>query len=188
MRPGWIVGGVLLSMLPVPARSAPAPRPRPRAAAPTREAGTNLSAAYSLLRAGEADLKGADVSASFRFRRAWRLVADLSAHSGAFAGADLTQTTLMGGLRRVFHPGRRIEPFGQGLVGGSRSSSTFESVDGPLRSTQTSWGGALGVGADYRLTPRWALRGQADYLILHSGAGGDADPRLSFGVVYHFPR
>ena len=183
MKLGSIVAAVIL-LLPVPARSAPAPRPRPRPAA--RETGTDVSASYSFLRAGEASLNGADVSASFPFRRDWRLAVDLSIHSGSFAGADLTQTTLMGGLRRVFRPGRHWQPFGQALLGGSRSSSTFESVGGPLHSRQTSWGGALGVGTDYRLTPRWALRGQGDYLLLHSSAGGDADPRLSVGVVYRF--
>jgi len=187
MRLGWIVGTVLL-MVPVPARSAPAPRPRPRPAPPAYEAGPDVFASYSFLRAGEASLHGADVSASFHFRRAWRLTADLSLHSGSFAGADLTQTNLMGGLRRVFRPGRRWQPFGQALLGGSHSSSTFESVDGPLHSSQTSWGGALGAGVDYRLTPRWALRGQGDYLLLHSSTGGDADPRVSVGVVYRFAR
>jgi opacity protein-like surface antigen len=185
MKLGWIVGAVIL-LVPVPARSAPAPRPRPRPAAPARETGTDVSASYSHLSAGEAGLNGADVSASFPFRRAWRLAADLSVHSGSFAGADLTQTTLMGGLRRVVRPGRRWQPFGQALLGGSRASSSFASVDGSLHSSQTSWGGALGVGVDYRLTPRWAVRGQGDYLLLHSSAGWDADPRLSVGVAYRF--
>jgi hypothetical protein len=181
---GWIVGVILL--LPGVAWSRPAPRARP--VAPPREAGTDVSASYSFLRSGDANLSGADVSASFRFRRAWRLAADLSVHSGSFAGADLKQVNFMGGVRRVFRSGRRWQSFGQGLLGGAHSSSTFESVDGSLRSSQMSWGGALGVGADYRLSPRWALRGQGDYLLLHSGAGWDADPRLSVGIVYRFAR
>lgn len=185
MRLGWIVAGMIV-VFPAVARPAPAPRPRPRAAAPAREGGTDLSASYSFLRAGEAKLNGAGVSASFRFRGPWRLVGDLSLHSGSFAAADIRQTTLMGGLRRPFRGGRRWQPFGQGLVGGSRSRSTFDSVDGPLTSSHTAWGAALGVGADYRLTPRWALRGQGDYLFLHSGAGWDADPRLSAGIAYRF--
>ena len=185
MRLSWLAGAVVL-LLPVPGQSAPAPRPRSRAAAPAREAGTDVSASYSFLSAGEAHLNGADFSASFGYRRAWRLAADLSVHTGSFAGADLRQITLMGGLRRVFRPGRRWQPFGQGLLGGSRSSSTFDSADGSLSASQTSWGGLLGAGLDYRLTPRWAIRGQGDYLLLHSSAGWDADPRLSVGVAYRF--
>jgi len=182
---GWVVGAVIL-LLPVPGRSAPAPRPRPRAAAPAREVGTDVSASYSYLSAGEAHLSGADFSASFGFRGPWRVAADLSVHAGSFAGADLRQVTLMGGLRRGFHPGRRWQPFGQGLLGGSRSTSTFDGIDGSLSASQTSWGGVLGAGVDYRLTPRWAVRGQVDYLLLHSSAGWDADPRLSVGVAYRF--
>ena len=187
MRLGWIVAGMMV-MLPAVARPAPAPRPRPRPSSPAREGGTDLSASYSFLRAGEASLNGGDVSASFRFRGPWRVVADLSLHSGSFAGADIRQTTLMGGLRRPFGGGGRWRPFGQGLLGGSRSRSSFEGVDGPLTSSQTAWGAALGLGTDYRLTPRWALRGQGDYLFLHSSAGWDADPRLSAGIVYRFAR
>src|SRR6185295_13298745 len=106
------------------------------------------------------------VSASFRIRRGWRLLADLSAHSGSFAGADLKQVNFMAGARRVFRAGRSWQPFGQALLGGAHSTGRFADV---LTSSQTAVGGALGAGTDYRLSPRWALRGQVDYLLLHSG-------------------
>ena len=181
--PAWTLGLILLTTDLAGASAAPrAPsRARPDATGP------DLSASYSFLRAGEAHLHGADVSASFRFRPRWRLLADLSVHSGSFAGAHLEQANFMGGLRRMFAPGRRWQPFAQAMVGGAHATSRFEGTE-VLIASQTSWGGALGLGTDYRLSPHWALRGQGDYLFLHSSAGGDADPRLSVGLAYRFPR
>jgi opacity protein-like surface antigen len=144
-----------------------------------------LSAGYSFLRAGEANLHGVGASASFHFWRSTRLIADLSFHTGSFAGADLQQVNFMGGLRRVFRDDERWQPFAQVLLGGARSTSKFADV---LDSSQTRWGGALGAGIDYRLSDRWAVRGQADYLVLHSSGRWDGDPRLSAGLAYRFVR
>ena len=180
MRLAWTLGAILL--LSHPAGASAAARARPAARSPA--SGTDLSASYSFLRSGEAHLHGADVAASFRLRRSWRLLGELSVHSGSFAGADLKQVNFMGGLRRLFG-GRTWQPFGQAMIGGSHATSRFSDV---LASSQTGWGGALGAGVDYRLSPRWALRGQGDYLLLHWDAGWDADPRLSIGLAYRFPR
>lgn len=174
--PAWILGLILL---------APARRPAGHPAG--RPEGPDVSASYSFLRAGEAHLHGADLAGALPFRSKWRLLADFSVHSGSFAGAHLKQTNFMGGVRRLFRPGRTWQPFAQAMLGGARSTSRFEGSE-VLIASQTSWGGSLGVGTDYRLSPHWALRGQADYLILHSSAGWDGDPRLSVGVAYRFPR
>jgi len=181
LRLAWTLGTILL--LPPVAVASAAARARP--AAKANPDGTDLSASYSFLRSGEAHLHGADLSASFHFQRNWRLLADLSVHSGSFAGADLKQVNFMGGLRRLFGRGRHWQPFGQAMLGGSHSTSKFSDV---LSSSQTSWGGAVGAGVDYRLSSHWALRGQGDYLILHSDVGWDGDPRLSIGLAYRFPR
>jgi len=177
LRPDFAGASAVQRARPAAARARPAARPS--------AAGPDLSASYSFLRAGEADLHGADVSASFPFWRSARLLADLSVHSGSFGGVNLKQTNFMGGVRRVFRPGRDWRPFGQAMLGGARATSKFADV---LTSSRTAWGGALGAGTDYRLSPRWAIRGQGDYLILHSGGGWDGDPRLSIGLAYRFAR
>jgi outer membrane protein with beta-barrel domain len=169
--------GVLLLTTDVAGASA-ATRARP---APVGATDPDVSAAYSYLRAGEANLHGAGVSASFHFWRNTRLLADVSFHTGSFAGAALREMIFMGGLRRVFRDEERWQPFVQVVAGGARSTIKVPDV---LNSSQTTWGGALGVGTDYRLSERWAVRGQADYLLLHSGAGWDGDPRLSIGLAY----
>jgi len=180
--PAWTLGLILLTADFAGASAAPrSPRARPDATGP------DVSASYSFLRAGEAHLHGADLSASFRFRPRWRLLADLSAHSGSFAAANLKQTNFMVGVRRLFSPRRHWQPFAQAMLGGARSTSRFEGSN-VLISSQTSGGGALGLGTDYRLSAHWALRGQGDYLVLHSGAGWDRDPRLSVGLAYRFSR
>jgi outer membrane protein with beta-barrel domain len=177
----------VMGLLPGLAGASPAP-PTRRARPPVRPGttGPDASASFSLLRAGEAGLNGAGLSASFPYRRDWRLTGDLSVHSGSFAGADLKQFILMGGLRRGLHSGRTWRTFGEGLLGLSHSSTRLSGAS--LGSSQTGLGGALGLGADYRLSARWGLRGQGDYLLLHSGAGWDGDPRLSLGVVYRSGR
>jgi len=98
------------------------------------------------------------LSGSVPARPSVRLMADLSGHYGSFAGASLRQT--------------------------SHTTSKFEAAS--LSSGDTAWGGALGIGTGYRVARRGALRGHADYLLLHSGGGWDGDPRLSLGAAYHF--
>ena len=183
--PTWTV---LLFLLGDVAGAGAAVRARPAARpAASDGGGPDVSAAYSFLGAGEAHLHGAGLSASFRFRPRWRLLADLSLHSGSFAGTHVKQTNFMAGARRLFSPGRHWQPFAQAMLGGAHSTTTFEGSEA-LSASQTSGGGAVGLGTDYRLSPQWAIRGQGDYLILHSSAGWDGDPRLSLGLAYRFPR
>jgi hypothetical protein len=141
-------------------------------------------AGYSFLRSGEANLNGWEIAASFPFRGSLRLVADLSGHYGSFADVDLKNITFLAGARLPWREDRRLRPFADLLVGGSRSTSTFDVIS----SSTTAWGGAAGVGADYGLSGRWAVRGQAHLHLLHSGGGWDADPRLSAGLAYRFGR
>jgi hypothetical protein len=181
-RRAWAAAFALLSAAtPSASESAPARRP---ARASSSASGAELSFGYSYLRAGEASLHGWQLSGSVAARPSVRLVADLSGHYGSFAGAELSQISLLAGPRLVGPAGRRLRPFGQALVGVSHTTSKFEAAS--LSSGDTAWGGALGIGTDYRVARRWALRGQADYLLLHSGGGWDGDPRLSLGAAYRF--
>jgi opacity protein-like surface antigen len=174
---------VLLFLPPAAFAAKPPPPRRPPPKASVASTGPDVFVGYSYLRSGEANMNGWELTGSFPFRGSLRLLADLSGHYGSFAGADLSQLTFLAGLRLAWHEGRRLRPFGDVLVGGSRIKSTFD----VLSSSTTAWGGALGLGADYGLSGRWAVRGQATLHLLHSG-GWDADPKLSAGVVYRFGR
>jgi hypothetical protein len=147
---------------------------------PSPATGPDVFLGYSFLHSGEANLNGWELTGSLPFRGSLRLVADLSRHSGSFAGGDLSQLTFLAGARLVRREHERLGLFGDLLLGGSRSKSTFDS----LSSSTTAVGGALGVGAGYGLSRHWAVRGQAHVLLLHSGAGWGTDPRLSAGVTY----
>lgn len=178
------VAAVLLLLPAVVASAAPAAT-RPPVRGATGSTGPDLFGGYSFLHSGEANLNGWEVSGSFPFRRlprSLRLVADLSGHYGSFAGGDLRQINVFGGVRLTGHRVGRLRPFAEALLGGARNSTTFD----VFSSSTTALGGALGGGADYRFRARWALRGQAHLLLLHSNGVWDASPRLSLGLAYRF--
>ncbi len=156
-----------------PRRSAPA-RSQPR---PSAYGG------YSYTHAGEADLHGWTLSGSYPLRGSLSVAADLSGHYGSFAQADLNQLGLMAGLRRSWHL-RPVRPFAEVLVGAVRTRTTVEV--GGLTESVTSWGVALGGGADYPLSSRWAARALVHLRLLHGNGVWDTDPRLSIGAVYSF--
>ena len=164
--------------------SKPPPRRPPVKPSPKSTTGPDVFVGYSFLRSGEANMNGWAIAGSFPFRGSLRLVADLSGHYGSFADVDLKNLTFLAGVRLPWREQERLRPFADLLIGGSRSTSTFDVIS----SSTTALGGALGVGADYDVSGRWAVRGQAQLHLLHSGGGWDADPRLAAGVTYRFGR
>ena len=157
--------------------------PARRSTAPAAVRRPDVFGGYSYLRAGEADMHGWHIAGSRPFRRSLRLVADLSGHYGSFAGADLSQLTLLAGVR--YSPSRSggpLVPFGHALLGLARINTTVSDTS----SSNAGWGGALGAGVDYGLNRRWAARAQLDLLVLRSGGVTDKDPRISLGAVYRF--
>jgi hypothetical protein len=160
-------------------------RKTPAAQRPPTQPGPDLFGGYSYTHAGEANLNGWQLTATFTFRGAIRWEADLSGHSGSFAGDDLRQLTFLAGARYVLH-GSRVSPFGHVLLGGAQRTTSVPGAS--LNSSDTDWGGALGAGIDGRISRRWAVRVQADVLLLHGLGQWDTDPRLSAGAVYRFGR
>ncbi len=187
MRHAW--AAVALTLAPALA-AASVPAPARRATPPTPQ-GPDLFGGYSYTHSGEASLNGWDLSGSVPFavfEGTLRLVADVSGHYGSFAGAHLSQVTFLAGARVVWNPDGRLHPFAQALLGGSHFKSTFDQFGVSFSDSHTGWGGALGGGADYRLSRRWAVRGQAELLLLHSAGAWEGDPRLSVGLAYRFGR
>ncbi len=189
MRLVW--AAVALTLAPTLA-AASVPEPARRATpSPATPHGPDLFGGYSYMHSGDASLNGWDLSGSVPFagfEGTLRLVADVSGHYGSFASAHLSQVTFLAGARVVWSPHRRLHPFAQALLGGSRFKSTFDQFGVSLSDSHTGWGGALGGGADYRLSRRWAVRGQAELLLLHSAGAWERDPRLSVGLAYRLGR
>lgn len=176
---------VVLALLPSLGQAAQRPRATGKrgAASAAAEGGADVFAGYSYTRAGDASLNGWELTGAFPFRGRLKLAIDLSGHYGSFAGADLKQLTLLAGPRQDWHFGR-LRPFAQVMAGASRSTTTVAVADGTFSDSTTGFGVAPGGGADYRLTRRWAIRGQAELLFLRAAGVWDTDPRLAVGAVY----
>jgi hypothetical protein len=184
-----------LSLLAVPVVATAAEPPRKsqpgerRSATATPRQGPDVFGGLSYTHAGQANLKGWHLSGAVPFRGrlfggSVRIAADLSGHYGSFGGADLSQLTFLAGPRLAWSR-RTLSPFAQVLVGGARTGTSIPAPQA-LSGSTTSWGGAFGAGADYRLAPRWAARAQGDLLLLHGQGVWDTNPRLSLGAVYRF--
>jgi Outer membrane protein beta-barrel domain len=184
MRRAWLV--LVLTLCPA---YAPAGGAKNSKAPPGQQKrtprGPDVFGAYSYTHAGEAGLNGWQLTATFPFRGGFRWEADLSGHYGSFAGADLSQLTFLAGARYVLSR-PRVSPFGHVLLGGARRTASVPGAS--LSSSDTDWGGGLGGGVEGRIDRRWAVRAQADLLVLHGLGQWDIDPRLSLGAVYRFGR
>jgi hypothetical protein len=191
------LAALLLSLLPAlagadqtPAKAKPEQHPRPTPTSSARQ-GPDVFGGFSYTHAGQANLLGWHLSGAIPwggglFGGSFRVAADLSGHYGNYAGADLSQLTFLVGPRLAWK-GRRLTPFAQILAGGARTTTSITTPQA-LSASSTAWGGALGAGADYRLSHHWAARGQADLLLLHGQGVWDTNPRVSLGAVYRFGR
>jgi hypothetical protein len=153
-------------------------------AKPGSREGPDLFAGYSFVQAGEANLNGWHLSASYPSWRSLSLVADVSGHYGDFAGADLSQLQIMVGARRYWR-WNAFRPLAQVLIGGARHKASFAAPDGVISSSGTDVTVALGLGADHRVRGAWSARAAFDLLLVRGG-GWEADPRLSIGAAYRF--
>jgi hypothetical protein len=109
-------------------------------------------------------------------------VADLSGHYGSFAGADLGQLAFLGGARWRTRAGRRLSPFGEGLLGAARTSTSVEVAGTSIEDADTDWGLGLGGGLDYHIGERWSVRGLVQLRCV--GRGPRTRPRFSVRAVY----
>lgn len=160
-----------------------APRRVPRAKPAASRPGPDLFGGYSYAHAGQARLNGWALAGTYPLRGDLRLVADLAGHFGSFAGADLSQLSLMAGARWTWRK-HSVSPFAEGLLGVVRSNTTVPSAS--LSESATDGALAIGGGVDYRLAARWAARGLVQLRFVRGHGTWDADPRISLGVVYRF--
>lgn len=193
VRRAWVA--VLFVLAPSLASAAAPPlaqanrRPgKPAPAGPASPAsGPDVFAGYSYTHAGDASLNGWELSGAYPLRGRLRLAADLSGHYGSFAGANLTQLTVLAGPRMAWHF-QRMSPFAQILLGAVRGSTRVELPDVTLSESNTHFGTTLGGGIDYGFGRRWAARAQVELLFLRADGAWDVDPRLALGAVYRFAR
>jgi hypothetical protein len=155
-------------------RSAPAHRKREGERA-------ELFGGFSHTHSGSAGLNGWELCGALPSHGRFQPVVDFAHHSGSFAGADLSQSTLLVGAAHTWHS-RALRPFARGLLGVVHSSTTGNGLSDSASHLALGGGG----GATYPLSDQVGIRGQIDLLFSHGNGAWDTDPRLSIGLSYRF--
>ncbi len=150
-------------------------------AMPLHAQSVDVSGSYSYFRLGNSNginQNGVSGSIAFNPNRWFGIAGDFGAYHASPGGVSLNTYTYMFGPRLTFRNPTRINPFVQGLVGGSRLSG------GGLSSNQLAF--SVGGGVDIGILPRIYLRPQIDYVGLHNSGQTLNCTRASLGVAIHF--
>ena len=150
-------------------------------AMPLHAQSVDVSGSYSYFRLGNSNginQNGVSGSIAFNPNRWFGIAGDFGAYHASPGGVSLNTYTYMFGPRLTFRNPTRINPFVQGLVGGSRLSG------GGLSSNQLAF--SVGGGVDIGILPRIYLRPQVDYVGLHNSGQTLNCTRASLGVAIHF--
>ncbi|PYT88487.1 MAG: hypothetical protein DMG36_24005 [Acidobacteria bacterium] len=150
-------------------------------ALPLHAQSVDVSGSYSYFRLGNSNginQNGVSGSIAFNPNRWFGIAGDFGAYHASPGGVSLNTYTYMFGPRLTFRNPTRINPFVQGLVGGSRLSG------GGLSSNQLAF--SVGGGVDIGILPRIYLRPQVDYVGLHNSGQTLNCTRASLGVAIHF--
>jgi hypothetical protein len=141
-----------------------------------------------------ANLNGLDTTFTVNLRPRWGVQLDL-----AYArGSDVNGTThhadtltYMAGPVFYITRGSRLSTFAHVIGGGARVTGILISPKGVTKGFINEPAVALGGGAEYELSPRWAVRGAADYvrasfLTSPTAFGGLSNFRAVASIVYQF--
>jgi hypothetical protein len=107
------------------------------------------------------------------------VVADIGGYHASPSGVSVNTYTYLFGPRITLRNPSHINPFVQGLIGGSRIS-----VDSGGSSDQFAY--SFGGGVDFGLLPHLAFRPQVDYVGLNTPGSHTNCTRISAGLVVHF--
>jgi outer membrane protein with beta-barrel domain len=150
-------------------------------AVPSHAQSVDVSGSYSYFRLGNSNginQNGVSGSIAFNPNRWFGIAGDFGAYHASPGGVSLNTYTYMFGPRLTFRNPTKINPFVQGLVGGSRLSG------GGLSSNQLAF--SVGGGVDIGILPRIYLRPQIDYVGLHNSGQTLNCTRASLGIAIHF--
>ncbi len=140
----------------------------------------------SYLNTDEESLYGGAVAVTRYLRGSFGIVLDLSLHFGSAEGVDLRELNLGAGPRFAFNRTGSASFFVQALFGLRRDTASLTILDVTISDNENRFGMAFGGGVDVRLSPRWALRLQGDYLYARSEGETVDGFRVSAGAVYRF--
>ncbi|MHB8303366.1 MAG: hypothetical protein ACYDC6_11095 [Acidobacteriaceae bacterium] len=110
------------------------------------------------------------------------------------AAFDPAIYTLTGGPQFTYPNRSDWQPFARLMLGAARGNlgpnsagySAIQNLSPPLRSTDNSFAVKTGIGVDYELVPRLAIRATADYLGTWLFQQTQANMQLALGADFHF--
>ena len=146
------------------------------------------------LKPQRANLNGLDTTFTVNFRPRWGVQLDVAYARGSNVNGTTHHgdvLTYMGGPVFYISRGNHLSTFAHVLGGGARISGILISPLGITRGYINDPAVAFGGGAEYQLSPRWAVRGSADYVrasFLTSATtfGGLSNFRAVASIVYQF--
>jgi hypothetical protein len=120
-------------------------------------------------------MQGVNVQVTLPMTEHWNFVGEISRASGADCPRcepKYRDTSILGGFRYAWHPTRRISPFWQIMAGGLHSKAADYYADYCCNLGRRLEPGFTigylaiqpGGGVTYMVTPRFGMRGQADFL------------------------
>jgi len=187
----WIKLGVCLLLCAAPAA---AQEPKISATGPSMNVSLGYEYFNLALTPERANLNGLDTTFTVDFRPRWGIQLDL----GYARGSNVNTTThhadaltYMAGPVFYISRGNRLSTFAHVLGGGARVTGILISPKGVTKGFINEPAVAFGGGAEYQLSPGWAVRGSADYvrasfLTSPTTYGGLNNFRAVAGIVYQF--
>jgi hypothetical protein len=150
-------------------------------AIPSRAQSVDASLSYSYFRLGGnggLNQNGVSGSVAYNLHDWLGIVGDFGGYHASPGGVSLNTYTYLFGPRLTLRNATKINPFVQGLLGGSRIAG------GGGSSNQFAY--SVGGGVDIGLLPHLAFRPQLDYVGLATSGGHTNCTRVSAGFVVHF--
>lgn len=128
-------------------------------------------------------MNGGSASTAYSFNRWFGVASDFGAYHG-YPGESLTGATFTLGPRVTWRRFRLLQPFGEGLLGGSHFNLSSGGITGG--GVQFTFGGGAGLDIALGHQNRVAARIQRDYFAVRSGGSNTVCDRISAGIVYRF--
>jgi opacity protein-like surface antigen len=176
------------------AAPAAAQSPKITATGPSMDLSVGYEYFNLALKPQRANLNGLDTTFTVNFRPRWGVQLDVAYARGSNVNGTTHHgdaLTYMGGPVFYISRGNHLSTFAHVLGGGARISGILISPLGITRGYINDPAVAFGGGAEYQLSPRWAVRGSADYVrasFLTSATtfGGLSNFRAVASIVYQF--
>jgi len=130
-------------------------------------------------------MNGGSGSFAYNFKNWFGLAADIGGYHG-YPAQSLTGDTFTFGPRFTYRRFAHLQPFAQGLFGGSHFNASSGGITGG--GMQLAFAGGVGVDIVPHRGGKFAVRLQRDYFGVRSGGSNTVCDRLSAGIAFRFGR